>query len=354
MSKSSDSPLPSRQSPRAEPLAPRPLGPAPAALVAYGAPVAGSFAGSITDAFLQSLTSPFPRGVGRLLVEKKWVYALVAGRDAFLCLCIIDAGYLHSGFLGVFDRAGGSLLADYEAVLPPLFARVSDAPGGALFARLSAPRARAEIARDGSRVQLSAAWGEAKVDLVLDAAQAPLPLSACAPLGEGRFDFTEKSVLLSAQGQVRVGGRTLAFDGAPAGLDYTHGFFRRDTSWRWAFGMGKANGRPLAFNFSEGLLGEEGPECVVWVDGAPALVGPVAFEFDPRDPAKPWGLRGRGVELEFTPEGRREQSVDVLGVLVSRYVQPFGTFRGYVTAESGERVDVEEVVGVTEDHLARW
>jgi hypothetical protein len=60
-----------------------------------------------------------------------------------------------------------------------------------------------------------------------------------------------------------------------------------------------------------------------------------------------------GLDFVFTPEGRRAQNID-LKVVASRYVQPFGTFRGHVTAASGERIVIEALPGVTEEHAARW
>ena len=333
------------------------LPPAPERLVEGGAPRFGVWSGSVADCALGGLRDPWPRGLAKLLVEKKWVYALVASPEAFLCLAIVDAGILHSGFCAVLDRRSGALLLDENPVLPPLCASVADDPGAGLRARLTGPGVHVEVRSAGAgarAVRISGRWGRATLDLALDGVRAPAPLSACADLGGQRFDFTQKSPLLAASGEVIVGRQVLRFDGAPAGLDFTHGFLRRHTDWRWAFAAGESGGRPVAFNFSEGFLGSGHPENVVWLDGAPAPAGGVAFSFDPKDPRAPWFLRGAGVELEFTPEGQRAQDVDVLGLLASRYVQPFGTFRGFVTAPGGARVSIDGLAGVTEDHSATW
>jgi hypothetical protein len=39
---------------------------------------------------------------------------------------------------------------------------------------------------------------------------------------------------------------------------------------------------------------------------------------------------------------------------MSKYVQPFGTFSGHLTAADGERVAIDGLAGVAEDHAARW
>ena len=343
-----------------DPLARPPLAALPAAparLVDGGGPRFGIWSGTVADATLGGLRDPWPRGLARLLMEKKWVYALVASPEAFFCLAIVDAGILHSGFCGVLDRKTGALLLDENPVLPPFCASVADDPGPGLRARLFGPGVRAEVLSTGGAartVRISGRWGKASLDLTLDGARAPAPLSVCADLGGQRLDFTQKSPLLAATGTVTIEQRVLRFDGAPAGLDFTHGFLKRRTDWRWAFAAGECGGRPVAFNFSEGFLGPGSPENAVWLDGAPTDAGDVAFSFDPKDPRSPWSLRGAGLLLEFTPEGQRAQDVNVLGLLASRYVQPFGTFRGHVTAPDGARVAIDGLAGVTEDHSAIW
>ncbi len=335
---------------------------APPKLVVSGAPLFGTWRGSVLDASLDGLSPPFARGMlGRKRVEKKWVYTLVATDELFLCLAIIDAGFLHSAFLGLFNRKARTLLADKSVVLPGLLGRVkvSEQPGS-LYARIAAPGTNASIARLGepsngrqeSGVQVHALLGGVEADLRLESLDEPAPLSACASLSDGRFDFTQKRVGLTASGTIAHRGRTFRVENGRAGLNFTHGYLRRETSWRWAFGMGEASGRKLAFNFSEGFV-SGGAENVLFLDGAPLGAGPIAFSFDPKDPRAPWHLRGEGLELEFTAEGQRAQNVST-PIAASRYVQPFGSFRGHVTHPSGERISLEGIPGVTEDHSARW
>ena len=133
------------------------------------------------------------------------------------------------------------------------------------------------------------------------------------------------------------------------GLDYTHGYLARETAWRWAFANGRVNGRPVAFNFSEGFVQGEG-ESAVWTDGEPRPAGKISFTFDGTAPASPWHIRSEDgrVDLVFHPEGYRAQTIDLM-VISSRYVQPFGTFSGRL-----HDVEVHSLPGVAEDHTARW
>jgi hypothetical protein len=292
--------------------------------------------------------------MARRLVEKRWVYVLVPTRDVMLAMAIVDAGYLSSGSCAILDRGSGKLLFDSSPVLPPLCARVGDLPGDGLHARLVGPRIKARIERSAGRILIEARWMSAAVDVVLDARTAPPPLSVCSHIDTGRFNFTQKLVAVPAEGEIRAGNARFTVHGDLAGMDFTHGFLARETKWRWAFGSGKAGAHTIGFNLSEGFL-PGSPESAVWIDGPPCATGPVRFEGDFSDRDAPWRIRGDdgGLDLVFTPEGRRAQNID-LKLVASRYVQPFGTFRGHVTAASGERIEIEGLPGVTEEHAARW
>ncbi|HEY2031119.1 MAG TPA: DUF2804 domain-containing protein [Myxococcales bacterium] len=315
---------------------------APDHLFALGAPQEGLFAGAVLESSFRDAKPPFVLGaMERRLVEKKWQYLFVADREVMLTLAILDAGYLSAGVCSVFDRGSCRLLADEGPVLPPLFASVGEMPGDA---SLRGPRISARIEKNGDRYAVRATWAHCEIDLILDGALAPPPASAVAALvNPGRFDYTQKSALLRASGSVRSGNVTFELSGAPAGLDYSHGFFEHETAWRWAFAAGPG----VAFNFSDGFLQGQG-ENVAWLEGEPRPVGPVTFEFDKLAPLQPWRIRGESVDLTFKPEGVRTKSVD-LKFVSSRYVQPFGTFEGRVLGAA-----VEGLAGLTEDHVARW
>jgi len=315
---------------------------APDHLFLDGVPQEGLFCGAILESGFREAKAPFALGAAlRRLVEKKWQSLFVADREVMLTLAILDAGYLSAGICSVFDRGSRRLLADEAPVLPPLLASVGDSPGDA---SLRGPRISARIEKNGDRWVVRASWAHCEIDLVLDAALAPPPASAVATVGNpGRFDYTQKSALLRASGNVRSGNVTFELGGAPAGLDYSHGFFEHEIAWRWAF----AAGPTVAFNLSDGFMQGEG-ENVVWLEGAPRPVGAVTFELDKLAPHTPWRIRGESVDLTFKPEGVRTKTVD-LKLVSSSYAQPFGTFEGRILGAA-----VEGIAGITEDHVARW
>jgi uncharacterized protein DUF2804 len=316
-----------------------------------GAPQTGLFAGAVADAGFAGLRPPWaPSFLERRFIEKKWQYLLVTTPEMMLCLAIVDTGYLASGFCGVFDRGGRRLLSNENPVLPSVSASINDRPNDGLSARLLGPGVRASFDRSGGEIVVRARWAHTDVDLKLDASRAPAPLTAIARVGsEGRFDYTQKMVLVPAEGEVRAGNIRFPVQGQFAGLDYTHGYLARDTAWRWAFAFGRAGNHLVAFNFSEGFLQGEG-ESAVWIDGELQAAGKVSFTFQGSAPLSPWKIRSESgdVDLVFQPEGYRAQSIDLM-LIASRYLQPFGTFSGRLHG-----VDVQSLAGVTEDHAARW
>ena len=326
------------------------LPPAPERVAADdGTPRFGLYAGSIGNGRFTGLKD-VPGMLERRLSEKKWQYVFVATPEMMLSLAVIDCGYLSAGICAVFDRGSRRLLVDDNPVLPPFCAQVAEAPSEGMSASLFGPRIRARLQRTNGRVSVQATWGHADVDLLLEAGRAPPPVTAIAPAGApGRFDLTQKTVLVPAEGEVRAGNVRFPVRGQLAGLDYTHGLLARETAWRWAFACGREGQRLVAFNFSDGFLQGEG-ENAAWIDGEPRACGPVTFSFDPEAKLGPWRIRSADdrVDLTFQPEGFRAQNVD-LKLISSRYLQPFGTFSGRL-----EGVNLEGLPGVAEDHAARW
>ena len=314
-----------------------------------GTPRFGLYVGSVADARFGTLKH-VPGLLERRLIEKRWQYVFLSTPEMMLALAVIDCGYLSTGICAVFDRGSGRMLVDDNPVLPPICAQVGEEPSRGMSARLLGPRIRARMQRAGSRMSIQATWAHADVDLLLETDRAPPPITAIAPAGAaGRFDLTQKTVLIPAEGEVRAGNVHFPVHGAFAGLDYTHGLLARETAWRWAFGCGRAGPRLVAFNFSDGFLQGDG-ENAAWIDGEPRAVGPVTFSFESKAPLAPWrvqGAEGR-VDLTFRPEGFRAQTID-LKLIASRYLQPFGTFSGQI-----DGVAIEGLPGVTEDHVARW
>jgi hypothetical protein len=79
------------------------------------------------------------------------------------------------------------------------------------------------------------------------------------------------------------------------------------------------------------------------------------FTFDPHDYKKPWKMvspDGR-LELVFTPFFERVAKTDAV-VLKSEVHQMFGHYNGWAISDSGEKLEIKELIGWAEEHYAKW
>jgi len=156
-------------------------------------------------------------------------------------------------------------------------------------------------------------------------------------------------VCLPARGSAAAAGTRFDLAGTFAGFDHTCGLLARETSWRWA----AASSATIGFNLVQGFNGEV--ENGVWLDGRLLKVGAAEFRYDQRATMAPWRIRTVDgvVDLEFKPEGERREDKNMV-IAASRYVQPIGTFRGTIKPPGAKARAVADLLGVTEDHDAKW
>jgi hypothetical protein len=330
------------------------LPPAPTAVVdANGQPCCGRFAGQVAAIDWSGLRPPYARSsLWRHFHHKRWQYFALATEEIFCGIAIVDLGWTNTAFAYAFDRKLGKEVAAYsQDGLPALTAHVSDRPVRGAASHFSFLGNRIDIVQsmENDRTRLTLRCGQFQIDAEIEAAAAPL-LLAVGPVANGAVHATQKSSGMRITGEVRASGRRYALDDGVASFDYSNGLLARQTAWRWA----SAHALDLGFNLQAGYFG--GQENALWLDGNLYPLGNANFDYDPANPLQPWHIRTDDglLDLTFTPEGARRQDKNLL-IAASRYVQPIGTFSGWVKAgcDAPTRL-VERLAGVTEDHFSRW
>lgn len=326
------------------------LAPAPRAVVGPdGLPALGRYQGLAASFDWAQLAPPLRRtSWWRHFHHKRWHYAALACDEVFCAVAIVDLGWISTAFAYVFDRRTRQLAASFSRDgLPGLGATVAQNGAGDSHFRFP-----------GSRIGLTST-GEGAYALALRCAGFEIDahfggstpqLLAVGTVAGGAVHATQKSAGMALTGEVRIGTRRIALDGGVASVDYSNGLLARDTDWRWACGHSLA----LGFNLQEGYFGAN--ENALWVDGRLIPLGAARFGFDARDPMAPWQVATDDglLDLVFTPEGMRHEDKNLI-VAASHYVQPIGTFSGWVrTAPDAPKVPVSKLPGVTEDHRSRW
>jgi Protein of unknown function (DUF2804) len=174
----------------------------------------------------------------------------------------------------------------------------------------------------------------------LDAAASGLPSAARSGATSAGPSAPASSPPRSAAGSGPTSA-VFSFDGEHGFIDESAGYHARRTAWRWSAGIGRTgDGRAVAWNLVDGVHdGAEASERTVWLDGEPDEVAPQPFAAD----------LSRVGDLVFERWSAREHSMS-LGLVRSRYVQPFGTFSGALPGG----VRLERGYGVMERHEVSW
>ncbi|MGX9517711.1 DUF2804 domain-containing protein [Vibrio mediterranei] len=195
-----------------------------------------------------------------------------------------------------------------------------------------------------------------ELDVLLDAGDAEsTPLMVSSPTGYNGWTYTQKHNALNVRGEFKVGGQTQPMESCLGGYDFSAGFMRRETSWRWASINGKAQGVTIGLNLAAGVNETGVTENVLWVNGKRSLLAGVMFDFDRQVPDSDWRIyddQGR-VDLTFQPLNARKEKLN-LWVLKSNFRQFIGHFSGVVKDEEGREYQLSQVMGLTEDHFAKW
>ncbi|MFH2010137.1 MAG: DUF2804 domain-containing protein [bacterium] len=296
---------------------------------------------------------------------KQWQHFALILPDLFVGVAVVDTGFLRTSWCHVVDRITAEQF-EHKRLSPALdlhIARELWDDRTHLHARGYRVDVHNHLYGGVHRVALriDAAKGKPAVQAAvrcLHDLEAIRPLVVVLPVGPNRGMYSHK-VALPLEGRLRVGDRVYLADPASAIaiLDIHKAHYPRHTWWNWATGAGwTAGGRSVAFNLTRNVNEDDARynENGLWVDGVLHHLGPAHFDFDKTNVMAPWRLRSGdgGVDLTFHPSGERAERVNA-GVIRSVFHQPYGTFQGTLL-HGGERIEVENLFGVCEDHDAHW
>lgn len=266
-----------------------------------------------------------------MLRNKTWQYLALASDEAFVSAAIADLGYVGLAFATAYDRRTGQE-ASFERLVP-LARGMRVSPEAASF---DGRRARMRLDSAAGRVELE--LPHLRVEARFEHVE---PWRATWPIGRKGGNETLKEMGFACRGTLRLGDRPLSLDGHGM-RDWTRGRPARETAWLWAAGTARAGDRLIAWNLRTGFDDPEQRENALWIDGKPQNPGHVTIQ-----PGKPWRIGAEGLELHFEPHGLRQEDLN-LGLIVSRYQQPWGRYHGTLQGQPLEGY------GVVEDHWARW
>jgi hypothetical protein len=332
---------------------------APAALIqAKGNPVFGLFDGTVTnfnlhDFVYHNLMDQKAGALARYFHYKQFQFISITGPDWLLAVAIADIRYANSGFAYLY-RFDNHQAISQSLLLPGSFGcRMSNSPSaGVATQRFGAYQV--SIKTNPANWQLTLQTKELKANLTIEKAS-QMPLALCAPTCYNGWTYTEKSNALPVSGWLERQGQSLDLTKALAGYDFSAGFMRRQTSWRWASISAMLQGQSFGLNLAAGVNETGLCENALWFNGHIRHLSPAHFIFDRLDNNKSWHISSLcgEVQLEFTPLYCRQEKVNI-GLLVSNFRQYVGLYSGTVQLADGRQLQLQSIQGLAEDHYAKW
>ena len=288
--------------------------------------------------------------------------------------CIFDGNNFFSARIASLDYAGFvhlclANLAEktvFQQTLSLPLARgcvLPDSVGGSVHFRNKTLRLDIEPDASGTTIQVELSTrdqGSFSANLTVRRPASQESVNVVVPLGDDHFQFASKQLCLPASGTVGTANDSATFDESEtfACLDFGRGVWPATNFWNSAVASTIQNGRTIGMNLSSGWTDGTGmTENAIILDGKVVKVSEeIEFGYGAVDSLMPWTIKTKHTEqiaLEFTPTFHWTNIARALFVR-STVEQVAGRFSGSVVTDSGETIVIENALGWTQEHTAKW
>ena len=185
----------------------------------------------------------------------------------------------------------------------------------------------------------------------------------CTPFEkEAHFYYNQKINCMRAQGKVRIGENSYAFqpENSFGVLDWGRGVWTYHNTWYWGSASGLCDGVDVGFNIGYGFGDTSAAsENMLFYNGKAHKLSQVAFNIPMKDGKedymKPWTFTsddGR-FEMDFVPVIDRASNTD-FKILKSDQHQVFGRFTGTAVLDDGTKLHIRDLMGFAEKVENKW
>lgn len=185
-------------------------------------------------------------------------------------------------------------------------------------------------------------------------------LNVVIPKSRNVFQFTAKHHTLPTSGFVKIGDKRYDFnpDYSFAVLDYGRGIWPRTAEWNWAMASQRLGGRRIGLNFGGKWTDGTGmTENAVFINGAMTKIHEdVIFTYDSSNFMNQWKIQTKfsdTVHLTFTPFFERVSTTNVK-IVRTEVHQLVGYFDGEILLENHSKLKIRQMLGCSEEHIAKW
>jgi len=195
-------------------------------------------------------------------------------------VAIADIRYVGSSFCYLYDIEKNKL-TETQALKPLSWGMsVSRSPQQGK-ARIKHRQGKIEFSIKDSLWQLTINTDDIKAELQLNPPPLSLPMSLCTPTGYNGWTYTQKHNGLKVSGRLTIKDEPQPLNFALGGYDFSAGYMRRETSWRWASINAQVEQGVLGLNLAAGVNETGATENVLWINGERHLLPGVKFDFQP-------------------------------------------------------------------------
>ncbi|GAA0552469.1 DUF2804 domain-containing protein [Rheinheimera aquimaris] len=291
--------------------------------------------------------------LARYFHYKQFQFISICHSDWQIGIAIADIRYAANAFCYFHDRNQQQL--DQISLLRPLSVGVQMSHSPTAGTASIKGKQQICITPAGYDWQLKLKGERLNGELTLQAGPAPQPLALCTATGYNGWTYTQKHNALKVTGSLQYRGKPLDLSRALAGYDFSAGYMRRETTWRWGSISALLPEGAFGLNLACGVNETGTTENCLWLNGEKQLLGSVNIALNRQHGTQPWqfGSADNRINLQFFPQQCRQERLN-LGLLASNFRQYCGEFSGEILLNSGKKLKLDQIPGLAEDHFARW
>ena len=301
-----------------------------------------------------------------------------------ICFALATIKLATSAFVYLYDDETDEL--EVCEALQPL-TRHTQLEGGCYQGQMAFVHANITLTLEFEPSQIKVEIDSQYMALDTTLARQAQPLAICTPTGRRGWTFTQKEPLKALSGHLLIKAHSkfntdtqpkqIDFsDSTIANLDWTLGYMRHETNWFWScINSYLADGRHFSLNLAMGVNETGFCENVCWLDGQIFYLPPVMFvrkdanlilsqqeqsvEETNVKTGQPWRIYHQNlgwshvdIDLTFTPISVYKKT-DNFGIIASIFEQWLGLYSGEIRLKD-EVIYLDKVLGLAEDHFAKW
>ncbi|MFX1427414.1 MAG: DUF2804 domain-containing protein [Promethearchaeota archaeon] len=173
-----------------------------------------------------------------------------------------------------------------------------------------------------------------------------------------RFYYNHKINMMPAQGLIQIGETdyNLVPNSSFGLMDWGRGIWPYHTHWLWGSACGLVKRVPVAFNIGYGFGDlSTHTENIIFYDGKAHKIDEVAFHHENRNPTKPWKFSSNDnrFSMVLKPIIPHREKIN-FGIIYLDSSLLHGLYSGEFVLDTGEKIQIKNMIGHAEDIYWRW